>query len=235
MKMLKPLVLMVFVGLAAIYAQANKWEKTVEFSGYGTTQTRLMPMLGEKWRIKYTSKTRSGVIIDMLAPDGQILSHVLHYQSMQSPYTESWNITPGMEWVAFRIEGDINGWTVTIEQYIDEIAGWQLFKWRRDDEANTQKKLVRHAMWVGDASEETSQKVTIQAKRWRILAKSHQTGRLKYEVLNGDGVRIVSNYRLEAGTSESWIYTQGEFTVSCSSIGTPWDLIIDIDETADSH
>ena len=235
MKMLKPLVLMVFVGLAAIYAQANKWEKTVEFSGYGTTQTRLMPMLGEKWRIKYTSKTRSGVIIDMLAPDGQILSHVLHYQSMQSPYTESWNITPGMEWVAFRIEGDINGWTVTIEQYIDEIAGWQLFKWRRDDEAHTQKKLVRHAMWVGDASEETSQKVTIQAKRWRILAKSHQTGRLKYEVLNADGTRIISNYRLEAGTSESWVYTQGEFTVSCSSIGTPWDLIIDVDETADSH
>jgi hypothetical protein len=140
-----------------------------------------------------------------------------------------------MEWVAFRIEGDVNGWKVTIEQYIDEIAVWNLFKWRRDNEANVQKKLVRHAMWVGDVSEETSQKVTIQAKRWRILAKSHQTGRLKYEVLNADGVRIVSSYRLEAGTSEAWIYTQGEFTVSCSSIGTPWDLVIDVDETADSH
>ena len=235
MKFLKYLVLMVFVSLAVAHAQANKWEKVVEFSGYGTTQTRLIPMMGEKWRIKYTSNTRSGVIIDMLAPDGQILSHVIHYQSLQSPFTESWSITPGMEWVAFRIEGDINGWKIVIEQYIDEVASWELFKWRRDNEANTQKKLVRHAMWVGEASEETSQKVTIQAKRWRILAKSHQTGRLKYEVLNGDGVRIVSNYRLEAGTSESWIYTQGEFTVSCSSIGTPWDLIIDIDETADSH
>ncbi len=235
MKVLRSLVLMVFVGLSAVYAQANKWEKTIEFSGYGTTQTRLIPMLGEKWRIKYTSKTRSGVIIDMLAPDGQLLSHVIHYQSLQSPFTESWSITPGMEWVAFRIEGDINGWTVTIEQYIDEVASWQLFKWRRDDEANTQKKLVRYAMWVGEASEETTQKVTIQAKRWRILAKSLQTGRLKYEVLNADGIRIVSNFRLDAGTSESWVYTQGEFTVSCSSIGTPWDLIIDVDETADNH
>ena len=235
MNFFKSLVLMVFVALAAAHAQANKWEKVVEFSGYGTTQTRLIPMMGEKWRIKYTSNTRSGVIVDMLALDGQILSHVIHYQSQQSPFTESWNITPGMEWVAFRIEGDVNGWKVVIEQYIDEVASWNLFKWRRDDEANVQKKMVRHAMWVGDASEETSQKVTIQAKRWRILAKSYQTGRLKYEVLNADGVRIVSNYRLEAGTSESWIYTQGDFTVSCSSIGTPWDLIIDVDETADSH
>ena len=235
MKFLKSLVLMVFVALAAAYAQANKWEKVVEFSGYGTTQTRMIPMMGEKWRIKYASNTRSGVIIDMLAPDGQILSHVIHYQSIQSPYTESWNITPGMEWVAFRIEGDINGWKVSIEQYIDEIASWELFKWRRDDEAKTNKRMARHAIWVGDASEETSQKVTRQAKRWRILAKSHQTGRLKYEVLNADGVRIVSNFRLEPGTSESWIYTQGEFTVSCSSIGTAWDLVIDVDETADSH
>ena len=235
MKLLKFLVLMAFVGLAVAHAQANKWEKTVEFSGYGTTQTRLIPMMGEKWRIKYTPNTRSRVGIDMLAPDGQILSHAIHYQIIQSPYTESWSITPGMEWVAFRIEGDVNGWKVTIEQYIDEVASWNLFKWRRDDEANVQKKMVRHAMWVGDASEETSQKVTIQAKRWRILAKSYQTGRLKYEVLNADGVRLVSNYRLEAGTSESWIYTQGDFTVSCSSIGTPWDLIIDVDETADNH
>lgn len=235
MKILNSLVLMMFVGLAVAHAQANKWEKTVEFRGYGMTQTRLIPMLGEKWRIKYASNTRTGVIIDMLAPDGQLLSHVLHYQTIQAPYTESWNITPGMEWVAFRIEGDINGWTVTIEQYIDEIASWKLFKWRRDDEANIQKKLARYGMWVGDASEETSQKVIIQAKRWRILAKSHQTGRLKYEVLNADGARIVSNYRLEAGESESWIYTQGEFTVSCSSIGTAWDLIIDVDEGADAH
>ncbi len=235
MKQLRNLIVVLFAGAVMVSAQANKWEKTMEFSGYGTTQTMLMPMLGEKWRIKYQANTRSSVSIDMLTPDGQILSHVFNSISLQGPYTESWNVTPGIEKVAFRVEGDINGWTVVVEQFTDEIASWKLFKWRRDNAAETQKRLSRYGMWTGEASEEMQQKVAIQARRWRITAKSYQTGRLKYEVLNADGISIISNHRLTEGESESWIYAQGEFTILCSSIGTRWDLVIDVDDTASGN
>ena len=235
MKLLRHFAVWLLAGVALASAQANKWEKTMEFSGYGTTQTTLMPMLGEKWRIKYQAKTRCSVSINMLAPDGQILSNVFNSISLQGPYTESWNVTPGMEQVAFRVEGDVNGWTVTVEQFVDEIASWKLFKWRRDAAAETQKRLARYGMWTGEASEEIQQKVTIQARRWRITAKSYQTGRLKYEVLNADGHRIISNHRLAEGESASWVYAQGEFTILCSSIGTKWDLAIDVDETASGN
>ena len=225
--------LMLFAGAREVKGQANRWEKVLEFSGYGTTQTKLIPMIGEKFRIRYQSRIRAAVSIDLLAPDGQIISHLCRYQNLQTPYTETRPITPGMEKAAFRVEGDINGWTVTVEQYIDEIAGWNLFKWRRDDTAMTQKKLVRFGMWIGDASEEMTQKIRIQANRWRITAKSHQTGRLKYEVLNSDNAKIISNHRLTEGESESWIYGPGEYVINCSSIGTSWDIIIDVDEESE--
>lgn len=222
--------LLMFAMAGELKAQAHRWEKVLEFSGHGTTQTKLIPMLGEKIRVRYQARIRAAATIDLLAPDGQLISHLFRYQNLQTPYTETRPITPGVEQAALRVEGDINGWTVTVEQYIDEIAGWNLFKWRRDEAARAQKRLTRHAMWVGEASEEMSQNVTIPAQRWRITAKTHQAGRFKYEVLNANRAVIISNYRLTEGESESWVYGQGEFIINCSSIGTQWDLTIDVDE-----
>ena len=218
--------------LLPLAARANRWETTLVLKGYGTTQTKLVPILGEKWRIKYQAASRTAVKIDMLTPDGQILAHVFNYKSIPAPISGSWSTTPGMEQVALHIDGDVNGWSVTLEQYVDEIGGWKLFKWKRDEASLLQKNLARHAMMTGEASEEKTLKLTVSAQRWRLTATTHQNGKLKYEVLNADGSRLVADHRLTPGQSEAWLYGAGEYTIKVSSVGTAWDLAVDTETQA---
>ncbi len=219
--------LMMALAAGRLHAQAYKWEKTADFSGHGTAQTVLMPIVGERWRIKYESRTRAPLRIVMMDGSGAVVCHVCRHGAQQTSWLESGHVRGGVKSAALRIEGDMNGWSLVFEQYIDDIGGWELSKWRKNCDAKWDSLLEKKGMWCGEGGDEMSCRVAVSSRPWRLVAATAEKGRLKFEVLDKDGKSILADHRLVPGSTTAWFYEAGEFTVRCSSTATPWSLSLE--------
>lgn len=209
-----------------VFGQASKWENVAQLKGSGIVQTVLIPMVGERWRIKYESKTRASLRIVMLDENGKVVSNVCRHSAQQTMWNETGRMRKGLKMAALRIEGDINGWTLAFDQYVDEIADWELYKWRQASAKPLDDSMEKFGMWCG-GSEDMTTKVNITSVPCRIVVETFEPGRIIYEISGSDKQQAVADRRLQPGVSFSWIYVPGEYTIKCSSICASWTLALE--------
>lgn len=225
-KRLSPIFLI--IALATICANADDWDKTVSIQGRGTRQTCVFPIVGERWRIRYAPKGRGNVKIELMDENGVVVSTPISYKNVEMPVSASGKSSPALRNAALRIVGDTNGWSCAFEQYVNEAAGWEIFRWRKNYSAG--KNLKKYAMWTGDAGDEVEFPLTVDAKRWRVLFETFESGKVKVELLDGTGKCHLLNYHLDKGTSDGWVFNSGEYILKVTSVGSSWAVSAEVED-----
>ena len=225
-KRLSPILLIVV--MTSIFAYADDWDKTLSIQGRGIRQTCVFPIVGERWRIRYVPKTRGNVKVELLDEDGVVVSTPISYRNTEMPVSASGKSSPALRNAALRIEGDVNGWSCTFEQYVNQGTGWEIYRWRKNFAEG--RNLKKYAMWTGDAGDEVEFPVTVDAKRWRVLFETFESGKVKVELLDGAGKCHLLNYHLDKGTSDGWVFNSGEFVLKVSSVGSSWAVAVEVDD-----
>lgn len=211
------------------FAHGGEWDKTIELSGRGYKQSNVFPLVGSKWRVKYSSKSSTNAKIEMVGKDGKVVVTVINYRKLETPYTATGKITPSMGDVYLRVNGDVNGWSCQLEQYVEEIGGWKIFKWRKDA---ADKKTEKFAMWSGDAGDEIEIPVTITAETTQVEFATYESGRVRIYVDDSEGQCHYMDCHLAAGKSRSWIYKPGDYVIRISSVGSSWSVSLDVEKPA---
>ncbi len=221
-----PLVLSILVALT-MSVSAYTWDKTITLQGRGVRQSCVFPVVGEKWRIRYVPKARGNVKIELLDEDGVAIMTPLNYRNLDMPQTVSGRSNSAIKNVSLRVEGAVNGWTCTFEQYVDEIGGWDIYRWR--NEGKDVKRFEKFAMWTGDAGDEFETTVNVTAKKCRLLFETFEPGKVKIELIDSNGKCHLLNYHLDKGESDGWVFAPGEYTLKVTSIGSPWTVSIEVE------
>ncbi len=221
---------MIFAILALISfsAKAYEWDKTISMQGRGIRQTSVFPLVGEKWRVRFVPKSKSNVKVEILDENGKVIASPIIQRNLDMPWTASGEISKSLKSAALRIEGSINGWSCTFEQYVTKSKGWELYKWHND--INSGIKLEKFAMWTGDASDEIEIPVSVESKKWRVFFETFESGKVNAELVDSNGKCHFLNYHLDKGTSDGWIFSPGEYILKVSSVGSSWAVSFEADK-----
>lgn len=216
------------MALATLSAKAYEWKRTLSLQGRGTRQSCVFPLVGEKWRLNFTPKSKGSVRVDLLDENGNVFATLLNQHNLDMAKTTTGQISHNIRNVALRVDGSINGWSCTLEQYVDASQGWEIYKWNKDHDKGG--KLEKFAMWTGDASDEIEIPVTVESKVWRVLFETFESGKVKVELVDANGKCHLLNYHLFKGTSDGWVFRPGEYTLKVTSIGSPWAVSFETDK-----
>jgi len=200
------------------WAEGYIWKKTLTCSAIGTINTPVFKLIGDKWRIRYSSKNQGPLLVHLYNEDGTFNRTLAKFNLVQGPKTFS-GINPfGEKEVFLQIIGnEATPWVVELEQYVDEIQGWQIYRAQKQTHV-----LEKYGAWTGEAGEEVTIPLDIPAKHHRISYQAMEQGRLLVDVYGKDGYRKVHCYLFAAGTGHSWLHGDGNTVIKISSIGTPW-------------
>ena len=215
------------MALATLSANAYEWKTTIAMQGRGIRQTCVFPLVGEKWRIKFVPKAKSNVKVELLDENGNLVSTLVN-RTIDMTWTASGQLNRDIQNAALRIEGNISGWSCTFDQYVNENHAWDIYKWNRDYDNGS--KLEKFAMWTGDASDEVEIPVTVEAKKWRVLFETFESGKVKVELVDSQGKCHLLNYHLSKGTSDGWVFSPGDYILKVSSIGSSWSATFETEK-----
>jgi len=216
-------ILLVAICGAMASAQASRWVEVARWSGCGMLQTQELPFIGEEWKVKYTSKSQSPCTVEMLDKSGTPIATLLNYKNLQGPWTASGDITPSMAKAYLKIDGNKYGWTLVLEQYVDDIAGFNIHKFKKEN-----SKYEAYGAWTGEGGDEISIPVNIPSKNWRLTMNAFEPGCLFVEAHDAAGNCLLNNFIINAGTAFSWFHQEGDFVIKASSIATPWTMTIEL-------
>lgn len=225
---IKIALIIAILAMAAFGGDAYEWKNTVSMQGRGTRQSCVFPLWGERWRVRFMPKSKGSVKVELLDENGNVVSTPINQRSLDMPWTVTGPINPSLKSAAMRVEGTVNGWSCTIEQFVNHTGGWELHRWNqlhRDD-----KNLERFAMWTGEASDEIEIPVTVESKKWRVLFETFEAGKVKVELIDNNGKCHLLNYHLSKGTSDGWVFSSGDFILRVSSVGSPWAVSFETDK-----
>ena len=220
--------LFAIMAFATLSANAYDWKKTLTLQGRGTRQSCVFPLVGEKWRINFTPKSKGNVKVELLDENGNAFATLLNLRNLDISKTSVGQIIHERQNVALRVEGSINGWSCSLEQYVDAGQGWELYKWNKDYDNGG--KLERFAMWTGEAGDEVEIPVNVEAKTWRVFFETFESGKVKVELVDSQGRCHLLNYHLLKGTSDGWVFSPGEYTLKVTSIGSTWAVSFETDK-----
>ena len=205
-------------------AQDFKWIKTLEIDGNGIMQGPPMDLKGSKWRVRYTSKDNSPILVELYSANGASKKEIIRSNNKQATSgTRVVDYRGGFDKGFLRIRGTYSGWKVVFEQFVDDIRGWELTKLGK-----IQKSFEKHGIWSGDGNESMDIPISVNDKPLRMTMTNKGQGRLKVEVVDENNIPITIAYMFSPGTYESWFYSAGKYKLRISSSDAPW--VVEINE-----
>ena len=227
-RQIKIVLIIAIMAMAAFGQDAYEWKNTITMQGKGTVQSCVFPLWGERWRVRFAPKSKGSVKVELLDENGKVLSTPINQHNVDMPWTTSGQINRSWKNAALRVEGTINGWSCTFDQFVNHTGGWELYRW--SNLLNKNRQFERFAMWTGDASDEVEIPVTVESPKWRVLLETFDSGRVKVELFDNNGKCHLLNHHLNKGISEGWVFCPGEFVLRVSSVGSPWAVSFEADK-----
>ena len=218
-----------FLGLllvccSMLMAQDFKWHKSLEIEGNGIMQGPPMDLKGSKWRVRYSSKDNSPILVELYSANGKTKKEIIRSNNKQATSgTRVVDYKGGFDKGFLRIRGSYSGWTVVFEQFVDDIRGWELTKLGK-----LQKNFDKLGIWGGDGGESMEIPISVKDKPLRMTMANKGLERLKIEVVDENNNPVAIAYMFSQGTRETWFYATGDYKLRINSNNTPW--IVEINE-----
>ena len=217
------LCLLVLCG-SRLFAQASCWHADGTWVGTGTLQTDIMEFRGERWRLRYRSKTGASLKVSMYMPDGTFITNLISQRGLNnSQGGRSGSIDlPKMKKAYLMISGS-EAWQVSLEQYVSEVDRWELLQL-----AKRAPLLDRFGIWSGEAGEDRIIELDVPSSHWRCTVQAFAPGRLRVEVFDETGSLCYRGVQLAAGSVNSWFHRKGHYTVKVSPMDTDWSFLVEM-------
>ncbi|MBQ6471966.1 MAG: hypothetical protein IJJ33_08280 [Victivallales bacterium] len=207
-----------------LFAQASCWHQDGVWTGTGTFQTDILEFRGERWRLRYRSKTGASLRVSMHTPDGTFIANLISQSGLNnSQGGRSGSIDlPRMKKVYLMISGS-EAWQVSLEQYVTEVDCWELMQLAKRSPA-----LDKFGVWSGEAGMERVIELDVPSDHWRCTVKAFGQGRLRVEVFNEEGKLRYRSVQLDAGSVYSWFHRKGHYTLKVSPMDTDWSFLVEV-------
>ena len=205
-------------------AQDFKWHKSLEIDGNGIMQGPPMDLKGSKWRVKYSSKDNSPILVELFSADGSVKKEIIRSTNKQTTSgTRVVDYKGGFDKGFLRIRGSYSGWTVIFEQFVDDIRSWELTKLGK-----IQKSFDKMGIWSGDGGETMEIPFSVMEKPLRMSMTNSGNERLKVEVVDENNNPVAIAYMFTPNTRETWFYATGKYKLRINSNDTPW--VVEVNE-----
>lgn len=227
MKTRRALLFIFLLTLGTALAQSHKWQEVVILSGYGNYESDLIPIMGTEWKFQYTTlkRTHEPLKIHLYSEDGKYVKQLFFSQTAQAPVSATGELESSLKKGYLIIQGSNSGWTLTFSQYVDDVTGWKLFKAVKD--AQKPRKFKKIAMLAGDDGDEHEINISITSNAWRLRTESMSKGRLLIEIFDSNSKKLFHAYNIDSTETCNWFHSKGNYTIKVSSIGTPWNAIVE--------
>jgi len=209
--------LFVFLGVCSPRAVAGgRWIKTHQWSGNGTRQTELFPVMGRWWRIRYDHRGKGLFQISVYDKSGRLVDVAANLRE-ELPGVHKVK-GPGVFFLA--VNGVDSEWNVEVEQYLTLVEEWRLHEEMKKPPA----ALRKYAVWTGEDAD-ADYPIHIPRGSWKVVFSNEGAGMLQVLVRTKDRdfVALAANTD-KPGTSESWVHASGDFVLHVTAMKTRWKV-----------
>ena len=216
---------LLFMALAFVWADGVKWVETHKWSARGAIETETFELVGDDWKVVYSSKFKESVILQLVdAETNEIITYGVASMKNGSTYTMRGKSQALLKRKVFlRINGSFGAWSTSFSQYVNEITAYEVSKARKNP-----VKLSKYGAWCGNGGETLAIPLTIPNKEWRIVVKAEGAGSLMLKCVDADDKTLVSSHVSGVGEISSWVHTTKNVNIELKSIVTPWVLTIEV-------
>ena len=222
---IRTVICLVFVALAFVWADGVKWVETQKWSARGAIETETFELVGDDWKVVYSSKFKESVILQLIdAETNEIITYGVGSMKSGSTYTMRGKSQALMKRKVFlRINGSFGAWSASFSQYVSEVTAYEVSKARKNN-----AKLSKYGAWCGNGGETFTIPLTIPNKEWKLVVKSEGSGSFMLKCADADEKVLVSSHISGVGEISSWVHTTKNVTIELKSIATPWVMTVEV-------
>ncbi len=205
---------------------ANEWMSCGDWAACGVLQTDILPMRGEKCRLKLNVRGNQGFEAILFSAENKRVRGLAKLsEGLTHGKSTANSILPQKLKNGFiRFVGGTALWEAQLEQYLADVDRWETMQ-----EFNKKQEYLPLGSWCGDGGEQKEIHITIPSGHWKITAKSFLAGKLSVELTSSEGVCLYRDTLFSANmTRTSWGHQKGDFILKISAGATPWIVTIEM-------
>lgn len=222
---LKSLLAILFLTAFTLSAAGVKWMETNRWNGNGIIETPAFELRGDEWKLAYTSKSQEVTQLELIDLETGNPLAVVRKAAIGANHTISMkDNTKGVlkRKVYFRISGSKAGWQASLNEYVGQIAAYELSRPKKE------QKLNKYGIWCGDGGESLTIPITIPSKEWKITVKTDAPGTVSLKCTGAEEKVLADTLIFKPSQTSTWMYTDAGVTITLAAAeNTPWTLTIE--------